>query len=98
MAEWQRALGEAAKRKFPDSRWSQSDRLASIRKQLEDVEASFKVESGEMKSDDHRHQDSDHRIAALIADILILAQTRGTDVEAELQKVLEWFESRDGQT
>jgi len=98
MADWQRALGEAAKRKFPDSGWSASDRLASIRRQLEDVEASLKVESGDMLSDNHRHQDPDHRIAALIADILILAQTRGTDVEAELQKVLEWFEGRDGQT
>ena len=53
--EWQKALGEAAERKFPDSGWSQIDRLASIRRQLEDVEASLKVESGDMQSDDHAH-------------------------------------------
>lgn len=93
--QWQEALGEAAARKFPDSGWSESDRLASIRRQLEDVEASLKVESGEAQSDDHAHQDPNHRIAALIADILILAGERGADVEAELQKVLEWFERRD---
>ena len=95
LREWQKMLGAAAERKFPDSGWSQSDRLASIRRQLEDVEASLKVESGEAQSDDHAHQNPDHRIAALIADILILAETRGADVETELQKVLEWFERRD---
>ena len=96
--EWQKALSDAADRKFPNSGWSQSDRLASIRRQLEDVEASLKVESGEMQSSDHGHQDPNHRIAALIADILILAEMRGTDMEGELQKVLDWFERRDGQT
>ncbi len=93
--EWQKALSDAAERKFPDSGWSQSDRFASIRRQLEDVEASLKVEGGEVQSDDHAHQDPDHRIAALIADILILAEMRGTDVETELQKVLAWFEKND---
>jgi len=93
--EWQKALGEAVKRKFPDSGWRESDRLSSIRRQLEDVEASLRVESGEAQSDDHAHQDPDHRIAALIADILILAEERGADVETELQKILEWFERRD---
>ena len=95
VVDWQKALGAAAKRKFPDSGWSQSDRLASIHRQLEDVEASLKVESGEMQSGDHAHQDPDHRIAALIADILIFAEERGTDVEGELEKVLAWFEGRD---
>jgi len=95
IAEWQKALSDAAERKFPDSGWSQTDRLASIHRQLEDVEASLKAESGEVQSDKHAHQDPDHRIAALIADILILAEERGADVETELQKVLEWFERRD---
>ena len=93
--EWQKALGEAAERKFPDSGWSQIDRLASIRRQLEDVEASLKVESAGVQSDDHAHQDPDHRIAALIADILILAEERGVHIEDELEKVLAWFESRN---
>lgn len=92
MPEWQKAFSDAAARKFPNSGWSQTDRLASIRRQLEDVEASLKVESGELQSDDHAHQDPDHRIAALIADILILAEKRGTDIESELEKVLAWFE------
>ena len=95
IAEWQKAFGAAAERKFPDSGWSQSDRLSSIRRQLEDVEAALKVESGEARSDDHAHQDPNHRIAALIADILILAEERGADIETELQKILEWFLRRD---
>ena len=95
LREWQKALGAAAERKFPDSGWSESDRLASIRRQLEDVEAALKVESGEVRSDDHAHQDPNHRIAALIADILILAEERGADIESELEKVIAWFERRD---
>ena len=93
--EWQRAIGEAEKSKFPNNRWSQLERAASIQRQLDDVLTALKVESGEAHSTDHAHQDPDHRIAALIADILILAHTRGTDVESELQKVLKWFERRD---
>ena len=95
IAEWQKALSEAAECKFPDSGWSESDRITSIRRQLEDVEASLKVESGAVQSDDHAHQDPNHRIAALIADILILAEERGADIESELEKVLAWFERRD---
>lgn len=96
ITDWQKALGAAARRKFPDNEWGESDRLASIHRQLEDVEASLKVESGELHSDDHAHQDPNHRIAALIADILILAEGRGADVEGELEKVLAWFEGKSG--
>ncbi|MFA5877262.1 MAG: hypothetical protein WC880_02775 [Candidatus Paceibacterota bacterium] len=95
MLAWQKALSDAAMRKFPNSGWSQTDRLASIEEQLEDVKASLKVESGELQSDDHAHQDPNHRIGALIADILILAEERNADIENELEKVLAWFEKRD---
>ncbi|TAK59237.1 hypothetical protein EPO14_00240 [Patescibacteria group bacterium] len=93
--QWQQALKTAAEQKFPNSGWSHTDRLASVRRQLEDVEASLKVESGELQSDDHAHQDPNHRIGALIADILILAEERNADIENELEKVLAWFEKRD---
>lgn len=93
--EWQKSLSDAAARKFPESGWSQTDRVASIHRQLKDVETSLKVESGELHSDDHAHQDPNHRIGALIADILILAQERGFDAESELEKVLAWFEKND---
>ena len=95
ITQWQQALKTAAERKFPNSGWSQTDRFASIEEQLEDVKASFKVESGELQSDDHAHQDPNHRIGALIADILILAEERDADIENELEKVLAWFEKRD---
>lgn len=95
ITDWQKVLEVASERKFPNSGWSQTDRLASIRRQLKDVEVSLKVESGELKSDDHAHQDPNHRIGALIADILILAEERNADIESELEKVLTWFETRD---
>lgn len=95
ITQWQQALKVASEHKFPNSGWSQTDRLASIEEQLEDVKASFKVESGELQSDDHAHQDPNHRIGALIADILILAEERNADIESELEKVLAWFEKND---
>ena len=92
IAQWQAEIADAANRKFPGNvNWSQSDRLASIQRQLDDVIAAEKVERGVLQSDEHGHQNPDHRIAALIADILILADMRGSDVEAELEKVLQWF-------
>lgn len=95
ITQWQQTLKIASEKKFPNSGWSQTDRLASIEEQLEDVKASLKVESGELQSDDHAHQDPNHRIGALIADILILAEERNADIENELEKVLAWFEKND---
>lgn len=93
--EWQKLLKSAAAQKFPTSGWDEARRLQSIQEQLDDVKAALQVERGKLKSDDHAHQDPDHRIGALIADILILAEERGADVEGELEKVLAWFEKGD---
>ncbi|HEX5774889.1 MAG TPA: hypothetical protein VFY28_02945 [Candidatus Paceibacterota bacterium] len=93
--EWQKALTEAANRRFPDSGWDDMRRLQSMQEQLDDVRAAIEVERGERASNDHAHQDPNHRIAALIADTLILAEERGADIESELEKVLAWFEKRD---
>lgn len=95
ITEWQKAFKEAADRRFPDSGWGEPERLASVERQLDDVKAAIRVERGELASDDPAHQDPDHRIGALVADVLILAQERGMDVETELQKVLAWFEGRE---
>ena len=96
--DWQQLLKAAANRKFPNSGWGESERITSIQEQLDDVKAAIEVERGARKSDGHAHQDPNHRIAALIADILILAEERAADVENELEKILAWFEGRDGQT
>lgn len=94
LGEWQKALKAAVDRKFPNSGWDELRRIQSISEQLADAKAALEVERGERTSLDHAHQDPDHRIGALIADILILAEERGTDVESELEKVLAWFEGR----
>ncbi len=95
ISEWQKALKEAANHKFPQSAWGEAERVASIQEQLNDVKAALAVEQGTLQSDDHAHQDPDHRIGALIADILILAEERDADVERELEKVLAWFQMRE---
>jgi hypothetical protein len=95
LVEWQKALKTAADRKFPGSGWDALRRVQSIQEQLDDVRAALEIEQGIRRSDDHAHQNPDHRIAALIADILLLAEERGADLEGELRSVLAWFESQD---
>lgn len=92
--EWQHLLKAAADRCFPDSGWGILERIRSVREQLDDVEAALAVEAGTQTSDDHGHQDPNHRIGALIADSLILADERNVDIDAELEKVLAWFEEQ----
>ncbi len=94
IADWQKVLKAAADRRFPDNAAGRFDRLASIQEQLDDMKAALEVERGTRQSEDHAHQDPNHRIGALIADILILAEERGADVESELEKVLMWLEGR----
>lgn len=90
--QWQNLLAQAANQKFPNnSNWSQYDRIASIQRQLDDVLNAVRVEDGLLQSKHHAHKDVDHRIAALIADVLILADERDVDVEKELENVLRWF-------
>ncbi|PIR84916.1 hypothetical protein COU16_00145 [Candidatus Kaiserbacteria bacterium CG10_big_fil_rev_8_21_14_0_10_47_16] len=95
ITEWQKVLKAAADRRFPDSGWGEKERIESIERQLDDAKVALACARGERVSDYHGHQDPDHRIAALIADILIFAEERDTDVEDELEKVRAWFEGRD---
>src|SRR5690348_14373065 len=92
IAEWQKVLRDAADHKFPENEnRSQLDWVASNASQLDDVKNALLVERGKLTSDDRRHQDPNHRIGALIADVLILAEIRAVDVERELEQVLKWF-------
>lgn len=94
ISEWQKILKAAAEQKFPANASGTFNRVVSIQEQFDDVKAALEVEKGARKSDDHAHRDPNHRIGALIADILILAEERGANVENELEKVLAWFEGR----
>lgn len=94
ISEWQKILKEAADKKFPNNASGEFDRIQSIQEQLDDVKAALNVEQGALQSDDHAHQDPNHRIGALLADVLILAEERGVTTESELEKVLAWFEGR----
>lgn len=94
LSEWQHTLKNAADSKFPDNLTGTFDRLNSLQEQLDDVKAAIAVERGQLKSDDHAHLDANHRIGALIADALILAEERDADIEHELEKVLAWLEGR----
>jgi len=92
LSEWQREFGEAARRKFRNTKkWDQQDRVLSILRQLADVGGAIQKEQSIFPSRDHGHERPNHRIAALIADILILCDERRLDLYAELEEVLEWF-------
>lgn len=93
IAAWQKSLKEAADTRFPNNLTGTFDRLRSLQEQLDDIKAALAVERGELKSEDHAHTDVNHRIGALIADALILAEERGATIESELEKVLSWFKN-----
>lgn len=91
--EWQRILKEAADTKFPNNSSGSFDRVNSLQEQLDDIKSAKAVEQGELKSNDHAHQDLNHRIGALIADALIFAEERGASMEKELEEILSWFKN-----
>lgn len=91
LKEWQRSLKVAADNKFPNNASGTFNRVSSLQEQLDDIKAALDVENGKLESDDHAHQGTNHRIGALIADALILAEERGANIESELEEVLEWF-------
>ncbi|MBY0539767.1 hypothetical protein K2P56_05080 [Patescibacteria group bacterium] len=94
VSDWQKTLKKAADSKYPNNALGGFDRIQSVQEQLDDVKAALKVEQGALQSNDHAHQDPNHRIGALLADILILAEERGINTESELEKILAWFEGR----
>ncbi|MFM2381901.1 MAG: hypothetical protein RLZZ76_668 [Candidatus Parcubacteria bacterium] len=91
VSDWQSALKKAVDTKFPDNLSGTFDRLKSLQEQLDDVKAAIAVEQGELQSNDHAHTDANHRIGALIADALILAEERNANIDHELEKVLAWL-------
>lgn len=95
ISDWQKLLKEAADIRFPNNTLGTFDRVKSLQDQLDDIKAAVDVENGVLESDDHAHQDTDHRIAALIADALIFAEERGVDTEHHLELVLAWFKGDD---
>ena len=93
LKEYQKAFSTAAAKKFPiNAKWNQKDRVLSIQRQLADVGGALQKEEGIYTHDNHAYNDTDHRIAALIADILILVDSRGFDIDTELAEVLKWYQ------
>jgi len=94
LKEWQDQFASAATAKFPNNtNWSEKDRVLSILRQLADISGALQKEEGILPSSNHAHEDPDHRIAALIADVLILVDERGYNLDEELEKVLTWYQS-----
>lgn len=95
LREWQKALAKAASRKFPNSKkWSQEERTLSILRQLADMSGAIQAERRTYITTRPEHTDGDHRVAALVADILLLCEQRKLNLDKELRSVLKWYETR----
>ncbi|MGB4076147.1 MAG: hypothetical protein WBK28_00385 [Minisyncoccia bacterium] len=90
LKEWENLFVDAIHRKYGSS--SQEKRFAYISQELEDISIALKVEKGELLAIDHKYKDPDERIAGLLANVFVLANQRGTDLEKELQQALDWFQ------
>jgi|SRR3989344_1997137 len=97
IGQWQKDFAKFAKKKFPKNRkWSQQDRILSILRQLADVSGGIQKEKGIFPHPNKIYDDPNHRIAALIADVLILCEMRKLNVEKELRAVLNWYKNKEG--
>jgi len=77
-------------------KWLEQDRLLSILRQLADVSGGIQKEKGIFPHSNQVYDDPNHRIAATIADLLILCEMRKLDLEKELKKVLAWYQDQKG--
>lgn len=93
--QWQEEFSNAATKKYPiNNKWSHQDRTLSILRQLADVSRGIQWEQNlySMSEEGLKHfKSTNHRIAALLADILILCEERKFDSENELVEVLNWY-------
>lgn len=92
--EWQKIIGEAARKKYNNQNWTQQDRLLSILRQLGDVSKAVQRDRGILKISDEENRklkSTAHRAAALIADILIFCDENKIDLEKELPIVFDWY-------
>ena len=98
ISEWQKEIATAANKKYPNNvYWTEVDRLRSILQQYDHARAMIEIEKGLKATTYPTNKSADHRLAALVADILILCEMRNTDLENELQEVLQWFKDPDAQ-
>lgn len=92
LQQWQKDFAEAAAKKYSNnSEWSEQDWVLSILRQLADVGGAIQKEKGLYQSSKHEYEDPNHRIACLLADIFILCDKRGVELDSELEKVLGWY-------
>jgi hypothetical protein len=92
--KWQKEFKEACEKRFPDSKqWTDQDRLLSIMRQLADVSGGVQKEQGiyHPNPKNKTYDNPNHRLAALIAETLILIEKRNFDLEKELQEVLNFY-------
>ena len=94
--KWQKEFAKAAVRKFPaNKKWKEQDRLLSILRQLADVGGGIQKEKNIFPHPNKAYDDPNHRLAALLADILILVDKRGFNLDKELGEVLKWYKRKN---
>ena len=69
-------------------------RLLAIIRQVSDASGAIALAQGNLEDCGHGYREPKHRIACILADVLVLCQEQGVDAEHELLKVQQWFEQR----
>lgn len=94
LKEYQQAIAAGAAKKFPgNNKWTQKDRLLSMQRQLSDIGAALQKEEG-IYNHKSIHNSTNHSIAALIADALLLVEERRFDIEAEMDEAVKWYQDK----
>ena len=89
---WRDEFGKLAEQKF--THMGPSDRLLSVYRQLADVSGCIHKAQDLISTDSEKYNQLDHRIAAAIADLFILAKVCDANLDLEIKKVLAWYSSR----
>jgi hypothetical protein len=87
--EWENLISDAVIKRFPES--TQEERIAYIQEELNDIKIARLVEQGKLTSKDYKFDNVDERIGGLLANIFVLTKKRDINLDAILQKSLDWY-------
>lgn len=69
-------------------------RLLAVMRQLADASGAVAVRDGAIVNVGHTYQEAPHRIACLLAEVLILARQEKIDLDHEMKRVLEFYRQK----
>lgn len=96
ITDWQKKWYDEVNATFPNPMTSEQ-RLLAIVRQVGDASGALAKKNNALVTDDAKHADSKHRIAAIFIDLFVLCDDEGVVIEHEFGKALEWFKKKRGE-